>query len=217
MRVVGVVVDKAPITADQVQEVLAAAEGQFTAGNLSLELAQPETLSFRPGELLDLEGDRAELLMAWTDPAGTGAIPIFFLDEFGASGVIGRAGGIPWAPRAGTASSGVVVAVAPLWDYTADAPDLELMSRTVTHELGHQVGLYHSTEANGQRFDLLEDTPECPVELDTNGDGVLSTGDCVNDGADNLMFWQLDEDLVVSLTPDQLRMVGLGGAVRVAD
>ncbi len=86
-------------------------------------------------------------------------IPVFFIDEYDTSGTIGIAGGIPGAPRPGTASSGVTVAVGALWVEAEDAPNLDLMGQVVTHELGHQLGLWHTSEREGVLHDLLADTP----------------------------------------------------------
>ena len=38
-------------------------------------------------------------------------------------------------------------------------------------------------------FDGFDDTPECPIELDADGDGEVHATECAEAGADNVMFW----------------------------
>ncbi len=71
-------------------------------------------------------------------------------------------------------------------------------AQAAAHELGHALGLFHTTEAFGDAYDPITDTPPCPLLCDTDGDGVLLSSECGrNDSlafpcrgaADNLMFW----------------------------
>ena len=62
---------------------------------------------------------------------------------------------------------------------------------TIIHEGAHFMGLVHTTEEEGETFDLFTDTPECRAsEFDSNGDGLVEDFECdgVADG-DNFMFW----------------------------
>ena len=66
----------------------------------------------------------------------------------------------------------------------------------IAHELGHALGLFHSTEATllaaGEEasiHDGFSDTAACPAGSDRNEDGILSSAECQNFDADNLMFW----------------------------
>ena len=38
-------------------------------------------------------------------------------------------------------------------------------------------------------FDILSDTPECPISRDSNSGGTVSAEECDGYGGDNLMFW----------------------------
>jgi hypothetical protein len=214
VRVVGIIVDEAPMTEEDVADVLAIPVATYAVGGLTVELAATETLSFHPGERLGTGDDRRALLSSWTDPNDTQAIPIFFINEYDTSGTIGIAGGIPGAPRPGTASSGVTVAVAPLWDLTLDGPDLEEMGQVVTHELGHQLGLRHTSERDGATHDLLADTPECTADHDDDGDGSAESAECEGSGADHVMFWQSRGYDQTVVTEDQRWIVARTGAVR---
>ncbi len=55
----------------------------------------------------------------------------------------------------------------------------------LSHESGHFLGLYHTTEADGSHIEPITDTPMC---FDDDGDGFVSPMECPS-GATNLMFW----------------------------
>ena len=60
----------------------------------------------------------------------------------------------------------------------------------MAHEGGHYLGLFHISERDGRSFDPLLDTPECPASADANADMKVDSRECLNQGGDNLMFWQ---------------------------
>ena len=99
--------------------------------------------------------------------------------------ILGIAGGIPGIPfEQGTNTSGVAVTALDL------SRDPKAVARTMAHEGGHWLGLWHTTEQNGQMHDPLSDTPECPSTKDTSNDKIMSSAECQGSGAENLMFWQ---------------------------
>lgn len=131
--------------------------------------------------------------------AGNSALDVFFVaDITGAQGgsVGGLAGGtpVPFGMH-GTGASGLAIATDP-W-----ADDPELLGRTLAHELGHALGLFHTVERNGQVFDPLPDTPACERSRDRDANG-LDANDCEGAGADNLMFPTANAT-ASQLTPDQ--------------
>ena len=68
--------------------------------------------------------------------------------------------------------------------------DSQLLGETAAHEMGHQLGLFHTTEKGGTVFDILSDTPECSSSTrDNNSNGSVSAEECDGYGGDNLMFW----------------------------
>jgi hypothetical protein len=133
--------------------------------------------------------------------ASNAAINIFFvgdIDPRAGSEPEAEAGGIP-GPMGmhGTGGSGIVVAA----DMMGDPLQL---GRTLAHELGHYLGLFHTSEANGCVRDVLPDTAACLPEDDVDDDG-LDAIDCAAKGADNLMFFARTSGTV--LTQQQLEVL----------
>jgi hypothetical protein len=77
----------------------------------------------------------------------------------------------------------------------------------LAHEIGHYLGLYHTTEGDGASFDPLRDTPQCgcaqcsatPNSCATQN-AQVSVSACLPrasgsacGGGDNLMFWQFSQ------------------------
>jgi hypothetical protein len=56
--------------------------------------------------------------------------------------------------------------------------------------VGHQLGLFHTSESEGDSFDVLSDTVQCTVETyDADGDGEVSAEECADADGTNFMFW----------------------------
>lgn len=95
---------------------------------------------------------------------------------------LGIASGIP-GPHAmpGTGASGVALA--------AETIDAESLHLVLVHEIGHFMGLFHTTELDGIVNEPLDDTPECGRDHDADADGWLVAAECADADADNVMFW----------------------------
>ncbi|HEX4351291.1 MAG TPA: hypothetical protein VHZ95_00230 [Polyangiales bacterium] len=133
--------------------------------------------------------------------ASNSALDVFFVADIDASDgdVGGISGGtpIPFGMH-GSPGSGVVIAA----DMFFASGDTAAFGLTLAHELGHALGLFHTTELEGTIYDPLPDTPVCVKSRDANHDGLLDANECDGEGADNLMFPTSDATDSL-LTPDQ--------------
>ena len=92
------------------------------------------------------------------------SLNLFFIDQFGIAGgnVLGISAGIPGvAGLHGMPGTGVIVAGTLL-------SDPSLAGQVTAHELGHFLGLFHTTEMGGRFFDPLSDTAQCAPNLWSN-------------------------------------------------
>jgi hypothetical protein len=74
----------------------------------------------------------------------------------------------------------------------------------MAHEVGHYLGLFHTTEQCGSNatqcegfsipiaafnVDPIPDTPECPTSFDADRNGQVTADECLAADGLNLMFW----------------------------
>lgn len=88
----------------------------------------------------------------------------------------GYALGLPGPYDPDRPNAAVLVATGPFASPTTGSLDLAGLAVTCTHEIGHYLGLYHTSERDGQLHDPIPDTPECGANA-------------VCSDADNVMFW----------------------------
>lgn len=184
-----VILDGAGITEDQVDEALDVMDELWTdqdaaaVGMVTVEVVDHES-GFVSSEGADINELRASY------DGAEGSMTVFFIADFlDEPGTLGIASGIPGPMGVhGTMGSGLVLSVDSHRDFD-DTIDTTLLGETMTHELGHQFGLFHTSEAEGLYHDGIADTPECTTELDANGDGWVDADECADHGGDNVMFW----------------------------
>ncbi len=168
-------------------QLAAALEGLETILENSTDLRLGEVRQHRfVGSIAErfaiIEQGSDELAELFQTSAGTAApsVPIFFVREV--EGSLASSGGIPGPIGVpGLSSSGIAVGVE-----AAAGADL---GRLLAHELGHFLGLFHTTELDGTVIEALGDTPACEDDADGDGDGLVSVSECRDRGGDNLMFW----------------------------
>jgi hypothetical protein len=141
-----------------------------------------------------------------TEPVQTRAngIDVFVIHHFETDGVVGlspRPGLVMFGNGPGSALC--IGAFAKNGNnFIARTPDQ--MGTVLTHELGHFLGLQHTTTfdppgPNPTRAidDGLSDTPAAGNLIDKNGDGVVGLGDgCADEG--NIMFWEAGNQTILS-------------------
>ena len=116
-----------------------------------------------------------------------GAVNLFFIKDFSSSGILGIAAGMPGSMGIANSWNGVLIGL--MAHASESTLNSQLLGETAAHEMGHQLGLFHTTEMGGTVFDILTDTPECSNSRDNDGDGKMSAEECEDYGGENIMFW----------------------------
>jgi hypothetical protein len=116
-----------------------------------------------------------------------GAVNLFFIKDFSSSGILGIAAGMPGSMGIANSWNGVLIGL--MAHASGSTLNSQLLGETAAHEMGHQLGLFHTTEMGGTVFDILTDTPECSNSRDNDADGKMSAEECEDYGGDNIMFW----------------------------
>lgn len=161
----------------------------ITLGTVSYEDVNSEALS----SIDSTEGPDSEFAELMTLAPDGRALHVFYVEQISdptlADGYVlgGLAGGTPGpATVGGTRASGVGISTLDL----RTAPRFKAFS--AAHETLHFLGLFHTTEADGQVLEPISDTPSCPIENDTDSDGLLSYQECAALDGNNIMFWISD-------------------------
>lgn len=211
-----VVVGATSITMAEVDATFAIVDEVFSAaGSPALSVVEVQALSW-PSVYFNCEGADINELRSQRFGADEGRLNVFFVQDFNELGTLGFAAGIP-GPNGvhGTASSGLVISVDTHLDGAGAVIDTVLMGETIAHEIGHQLGLFHTTEYDAGYFDVLPDTPQCDTSNDTNGDGELAAEECLAFDAENLMFWTSGDGIRQRmLSPTQVQVLSLAPVAR---
>ena len=171
-------------------------------------------------------------------------LAFFFVDAILVDGgnfnVVGIDGSIPGpASLGGTIASGSVVTASdlgagtcgPVTDFANCGADS--VAYIAAHEGGHYMGLYHTTEATGDNFDPLRDTPTCTCSacFDAAHAALCEAYEWYKDaatctqtrsspcgGGNNLMFWVFDTTVPQGvLSPEQAKVMRANPLVQSGD
>ena len=118
----------------------------------------------------------------------TEGVNLFFIEDYSDSEHLGNAAGIPGSMGIANSWNGVLISITA--HKSGSTLDSQLLGETAAHEMGHQLGLFHTTEMEGTEFDILTDTAECLNSTkDFDRNGKMSAEECEGYGGENLMFW----------------------------
>ena len=119
----------------------------------------------------------------------TDTVNLFFVEDqpSGETALYGVSGGLPGPMGIASSWNGVLNFLTA--HATGTTLNTQLLAETAAHEMGHWLGLFHTTESGGISFDILSDTAECPISRDNDSNGKVLPEECDGYGADNVMFW----------------------------
>jgi len=119
---------------------------------------------------------------------GPDIVNVFFLEDFaGGDSLGGITGGVPGSFGSMNGNNGVLINVGTLLA-DGSAISIQETAEATFHEMGHLLGLFHTTEARFSFVDVIDDTPFCDQAVhDANNDGVANALECPD--AANPMFW----------------------------
>jgi hypothetical protein len=175
--------------ADELSATLSVMSSIYSANGIILSVNSTITIS---------DSQFAAVSGTFTDPTtsalvtqgSTAAVNLFFIEDYSGSwsGILGNAAGIPGSMGIANAWNGVLNSLSA--HASGTTLDAQLLGETAAHEMGHQLGLFHTTEQSGTEFDIITDTAECPKSSwDNDSNGQMTAEECEGYGAENVMFW----------------------------
>lgn len=186
-----IVVNNSDISESELGTVWQHTQDYLSPMNIDISQTYIDSINTGTGSYVVDDSPEAKEILSTPPPslADDREINVYFVDDFiPAYNLYGYAGGLPGALGVQeTPASGVIVSID--IHRTSNSFDYAEFGATIAHELGHQLGLFHTTEADGSSNDILSDTPECNLSYDSNGDGQLTPSECQSKDGPYVMFW----------------------------
>jgi len=174
-----------PDTDTKMQAVLSRVDDIF--GQVSLHVGDVAYYQLSDSAYNNVGDTEFPLLLAESSAASETRMNVFFVQTALGGGTLGVAAAIPGAKLNGSRVSGVMAD----YDWSADAA---AVGQVVAHEMGHYLGLYHTAESDGQTWDIILDTLECP-------------GECTSASGGYLMHWQYFSASMPTITAGQAHVI----------
>ncbi len=177
-----------PATDTKLQAVLLRTDDIFQ--QIGLEVGDVDYYQLNDASYNSVSGGEFPALLAESVAAGSVRMNVFFVQSSLGGGTLGVAATLPGPKLNGTGVSGVMV------DYDFD--NAAAVGQVTAHEIGHYLGLYHTTESDGSH-DIILDTAECPA----SGTNAV----CATPGGGYVMHWQYIGQTLPGLTAGQAQVL----------
>ncbi len=179
-------------SAGDISAALSVMSGIYSANGITLTIN--DTITISDTQYASVSGTFTDsTTSALVTQGSTAAVNLFFIEDYPPppsiwSGILGNAAGIPGSMGIANSWNGVLNSLSA--HASGTTLDSQLLGETAAHEMGHQLGLFHTTESGGTVFDILTDTAECLNSTkDFDRNGKMSAEECEGYGGENLMFW----------------------------
>jgi len=183
---------------DDITSALNIMKSIFSTNGINLDIEDTETLESKYSQVsYNFNNSTTSEMVSQGDED---KVNLFFITDYKEpnSTILGNSSGIPGSQGLKGSHNGVLINLSM---HKRNGPlDNQLLAETAGHEMGHFLGLFHTTESNGIDHDPISDTPEC---------SFTTANQCGKQyGADNLMFRTPWEDLSGKRIGDQDNLTG---------
>ena len=174
-------------SAGDISAALSVMSGIYSANGITLTFN--DTITISDTQYAEVSGTFTNsTTSALVSQGVTEGVNLFFIEDYSDSESLGNAAGIPGSMGIANSWNGVLNSLSA--HASGTTLDSQLLGETAAHEMGHQLGLFHTTESGGTVFDILTDTAECLNSTkDFDRNGKMSAEECEGYGGENLMFW----------------------------
>ena len=174
-------------SAGDISAALSVMSGIYSANGITLTIN--DTITISDTQYAEVSGTFTNsTTSALVSQGVTEGVNLFFIEDYSDSESLGNAAGIPGSMGIANSWNGVLNSLSA--HASGTTLDSQLLGETAAHEMGHQLGLFHTTESGGTVFDILTDTAECLNSTkDFDRNGKMSAEECEGYGGENLMFW----------------------------